>query len=435
MTRVAVIEPFPRVSGVTTYAFHLAEGFRRTGARVDTVSFIADRARKLTVGGQKAVEGGRVRSGWQWSPQVPDRVARWGDAVSVFGEYDLLFLNEPRCAPLDKRAMRKIGGGDIKRGRETVRSLDVEYPDLPEYIRALSESGTPWATCMHDPGYDFRHAPFLPQLMELAPPSLVVTHRDGSLESGAWAWGGALPHLRRDWLPYAFEPAVRTEWPRVAGMLGRYINNKGQPTLMSVALAGGLPPGWRACADGSSPIGAGPNHTFLTFESFLRAGFPGERPGNGNVTTGEPWEVRSPGGSPLARYGGPYDDGVAASAHHGVHVSATEASFSGPGSLEYADLEAAASGALLALPDHRDLRGDYAAVRYELTQCANAEMGAWTEARVRTREQLSRALHLAADVVSDERQRVLWAGWNYDAMRRLNDPRAYAEAILGGALR
>ena len=434
MTRVAMVEPFFRTSGVTTYAMHLAEGFKRAGCDVDVVTFMKDRARKVR-GGQTATDAnGKVQSGWQWSPYSADRNVRWSDAADALREYDLVFMNEPRCAPVDKEAMRKLGKGDIKVGRQRVADYDLEYADVPAYIRALSESETPWATCMHDPGYFPKLAPFLPQLMELAPPSLIVTHRPGSLESGQWAFDAAgesaPPHLMHPHLPFAFEPAKREHWPHVAGMLGRYINNKGQPTLIAVAAEGMMPDTWNVCIDGASPLGAGPNHTYLTYEALTtRYGFPGTREGNGNVTTGDPWRVIG-----VAKYAGPYDDPIEASLRHGIHVNATEVGFSGPGSLEYADLEGLASGALLVLPTHRNVTNDFAAEHYELAKCANAELRPLDADRTATLESLAGALERASEHCDNPSERALLSEQNVAAAQEHNDPRRYAERILERAL-
>jgi hypothetical protein len=301
---------------------------------------------------------------------------------------------------------------------------------------------------MHDPGYGPKLAPFLSQLLEVAPPSLVVTHRDGALESADWAveesgiWLGAeaagveghpLHTILIRHLPFAFEPSPRKEWPRVAGMTGRYINNKGQPTLLGLAAYGGLPAGWRAEVGGASPLGAGPNHTFLTFEAMTKMGFPGERQGNGNVTTGDPWAAYRPEGPLLASYDGPYADGQEYSLRHGVHVNATEAGFSGRGSLEYADLEALASGALLVLPTHRNATGQYLAHEYELSKCLNAELAPLGPEREATLQALAVALAAAAREAESRDPRGI-AEENWDLALSLSDPATYAAAVLEGAL-
>lgn len=442
MTRVAVVEPFFRTSGVTTYAHHLAEGFRRAGCDVELLTFtLSGRERAGDTSSRRA--DGQVKSGWQWSPYKAERVLPWSEAARAFDEFDLVFLNEPRCAPLDKRGMRRLGKGDIKLGRQKVADHDLEYSDVPDYIRALSESKTPWATCMHDPGYGPKLAPFLPQLMELAPPSLIMAHRPGSVESGQWAATEAATLIRVETtphLPYASRPVKNTAG-RVVGMTGRYINNKGQPTIIGLAAEGLLPPRpkgsqWRVAVGGASPLGAGPNHTFLSFESLTqRYGLPGERQGNGNVTTGDPWAVYSQEGPLLVSYDGPYDDAVEYSAReHAVHVNATEVGFAGAGSLEYADLEAVDAGCLLVVPEHRNVDGAYVARSYELSQCLNAELHPITERRRATLESLSRAVSDAALSWEDERDLEQAVEMNLATMWERSDPAAYARKVLEGAL-
>lgn len=430
--KVAVIEPFFRTSGVTTYTKHLADGFSRAGCEVDLVSFMKDRARKVR-GGQSAVQNGRVQSGWQWSPYSADVTYRWGEAASALRGYDFIFLNEPRCAPLDKEAMRKLGKGDIKLGRSMVANHDLEYADLPAYIRALSESETPWATCMHDPGYGPKLAPFLPQLAEVAPPSLVVTHRPGSWESAAWAWEVGTPEperLETPHLPYRARRDVVNLDQRRVGMTGRYINNKGQPTLLGLGAYDLSPIGWEIAVGGASPLGAGPNHTFLTYEALTdRFAFKGAREGNGNVTTGDPWRVETTSGDVIA-YEGPYDDGVEYSAGHAIHVNATEAGFSGPGCLEYADLEAVDAGCLLVLPRHRNVTGVFAAHMYDLTQCLNAELHPLTPARSATLEELSRAVQEATEKWESPVDRIRARALNHSVLELVCDTKTYAERIL-----
>ncbi len=460
MTRVAVVEPFFRTSGVTTYAHHLAEGFRLAGCDVDLVTFtLSGKERSGNTSSRQA--NGNVKSGWQWSPYKGDYVRPWREAKATFDEYDFVFLNEPRCAPLDKRMMRKLGGGDIKAGRQRVADFDLEYTDVPEYIRALSESETPWGTCMHDPGYGPKLAPFLPQLFELANPSVVMTHRPGSLESGAWALEGVIPHeVRTPFLPYVPRPIENTA-RHTFGMTGRYINNKGQPTLVGLAAEKMVPEGWTVRIGGASPLGAGPNHTFLTYESLTgrHYKFKGHREGNGNVTTGDPWNV--PG---IARYDGPYDNAVEYSAAaHAIHVNATEVSFSGAGSLEYADLEAVDAGCLLVLPTHRNvpavsptraathpgqpgaspirgpeaspIAGAYRAWEYELVKCLNAELFPIDEARTQTLANLAHACEMAAMDWSNAKNRARNASFNFEVMMELNDPKKYAELVLENGLR
>jgi hypothetical protein len=328
--------------------------------------------------------------------------------------------------------MRKLGKGDIKLGRQKVADFDLEYPDLPAYIRALSEAGTPWASCMHDPGYGPKLAPFLPQLMEVAPPAVIVTHRPGSFESGDWAMdAGAAParHVETPYLPYASTPQ-ENRGRRVVGMTGRYINNKGQPTLVAAAAEGLLPLGWDVAIGGASPLGAGPNHTFLTFESLTgkHYKYEGYRQGNGNVTTGDPWRVSVWGN--VIDYDGPYDDGVSYSTHHGIHVNATEVGFSGAGSLEYSDLEAIDAGCLLVLPTHRNQGQAYVASEYELTKCANAELSPIDDARRETIENLARAVTHSAEQWSDQPGASTIREANRQATRDLNHPGRYAEKIL-----
>jgi hypothetical protein len=435
MTRIAVVEPFFRTSGVTTYAHHLAEGFRLAECDVDLVTFtLSGKERSGDTSSRQ--KNGNVKSGWQWSPYKGDYVRRWSEAKATFDEYDFVFLNEPRCAPLDKRAMRKLGKGDIKAGRQRVADHELEYTDVPEYIRALSESETPWGTCMHDPGYGRKLAPFLPQLLELAAPSVIMTHRPQSLESATWAFEEAgaddAHEVRTLHLPYSSQHSRNNTAERTFGMTGRYINNKGQPTLIGLAATGGIPEGWNVRVGGASPLGAGPNHTFLTYESLTdrHFDFTGKREGNGNVTTGDPWSVEG------IAYDGPYDDAVEYSARaHSVHVNATEVGFSGEGSLEYADLEAVDAGCLLVLPHHRNVDGAYGARDYTLSKCLNAELYPLDDARLATLGALSLACYeAAADWEDPDMRRTITEG-NRAVMGAMSNPKKYAELVLREGLK
>jgi hypothetical protein len=403
---------------------------------VDLVTFTLSGKKRAGTTSSRGPSG-KVKSGWQWSPYEAAFTQSWREAKDTFDGYDFIFLNEPRCAPLDKRAMRKIGKGEIVVGRKRVADHDIEYSDVPEYIQALSESKTPWGTCMHDPGYTQFLAPFLPQMFELAQPSVIMTHRPQSIESAAWAFaeaGASDAHeVQTMHLPYVSRPVTNTA-DQTFGMLGRYINNKGQPTLFGLGALQMIPEGWGIAIGGASPLGIGPNHTFLTFESLTqRYGFTGAREGNQNVTTGDPWKVTGPRD---IRYDGPYDDAVEYSARsHAVHVNATELGFSGAGSLEYVDLEAVDAGCLLVVPAHRNSDDAYAVRYYELSKCLNAEMHPITPPREETLRSLQVACRESTFDWYDEAERARIRDFNLSVLRERSDPRTYAELVLNEGLR
>jgi len=219
-------------------------------------------------------------------------------------------------------------------------------------------------------------------------------------------------------------------------MTGRYINNKGQPTLIGLAANGMVPEGWEVSVGGASPLGAGPNHTFLTYESLTsRYGYTGFREGNGNVTTGDPWQVFSDGEKTPISYDGPYDNAVEYSAsEHAVHVNATEVGFSGAGSLEYADLDAVDALCLLVVPDHRNVDGAYVARGYTLSQCLNAELHPLNAKRIATLESLSSAVREATLDWEDLKTRGQVTDMNMATLWERSDPEVYARLVLSNAL-
>lgn len=437
MTKIAVLSPQPRTSGVVTYSHHLAKGFRKLGHEADVVTFTLSGKPSAAFDTRSKDAKGVVRSGWGWSALGYDVCARWDEADAVLSMYDVIVVEEPRCAPLDKRAMRAEGEGDIKKGREEVRLRDFPRHMLPPYIKALASLvGKKIAITLHDPGYGFRLAPFLEYFMDEVSPDLVVTHRDGSLASAQWAFTEYQPkEVRIPHLPY--EPAGprprEEKMSRVVGMTGRYINNKGQPTLALAAALDYLSRGWTVEIAGASPLGAGPNHTFLTFEGLTTLyGYSGHRDG-ADVTRGWPWDAakKDSRGTSRVRYVGPYDDPLAACSRLGVHVNATDGAFSGVGSIEYSTLEAMDAGCLVVIPKTAVPEvGAPEAHTFKIEKLANAELSPVDEARRATADNLGVALADAADVLCQDGYAEDLAKENYSVIDEYHDPARYARALL-----
>lgn len=424
--RVAVMSPQPRVSGVVTYSHHLREGFRGLGHECDVVTFTL--SGKL--GASSAVESvDAKRSGWGWSPLGADRCARWDRAAEVLGEYDIVVVEEPRCAPLDKKQMRLLGEGEIKDGRALVLEEELSLDELPWYARALAAYDKPTAWVLHDPGYGTRLAPFLGHLVRYAPPRLVVTHREGALRSAEWAGVAQDSELRIPHLPYRWRgPREHSSWPRVIGTTGRYINNKGQPTLALAAALEETPEGWQVEVAGASPLGAGPNHTFLTYEGLTkRYGWEGRREGL-DVTRGWPWQASK--GKRQVTYAGPYLDPLDAAARFGVHVNATDPAFSGPGSVEYTTLEAMDAGCMVVVPDLAvPEEGAPLAALFRVEKLANAELHPVDEARERTAKSLADAAWRVS-AGCDDAAKAQMARHNYDLLDEYHAPERYAARIV-----
>lgn len=432
MSKIAILSPQPRTSGVVTYSHHLKAGFRKLGHECDVVTFTLSGKPSAAFTAHATDAKGVVRSGWGWSPLGFDRCDRWDRATEVLKEYDVIVVEEPRCAPLDKRHLRKIGMGDIKVGRDALQRGTVKYEELPPYIDALANlQDQKIAITLHDPGYGFRLAPFLQDFMLHVQPDIIVTHRDGSLESAAWAGVGQDEEVRIPHLPY--EPVGSRDQvrptSRVIGMTGRYINNKGQPTLALVAALGMLPKGFSVDIAGASPLGAGPNHTFLTFEGLTKEyGFKGKREGS-DVTRGWPW--RASRDKQWVSYTGPYDDPMVPLSTFGIHVNGTDAAFSGSGSIEYSTLEAMDAGCIIICPTTQDPKeGRPYALTFEIEKLANAELKPVDDERRKTAENLAKALTAAAWIEDTKEGAYTKRKENYDVIDEWHDPARYARKVL-----
>lgn len=431
--KVAILSPQPRTSGVVTYSHELARGFRALGHDCDVVTFTLSGKPSVAF---KVEEVDTKRSGWGWSTLGYDRCERWDRAGEVLGEYELIVMEEPRCAPMDKRALRKAGDGDIKYGRLLLERGDFPYEFLPPYIEALSGLGdAKIAVTLHDPGYGFRLAPFLEEFMSNVAPDAIITHRDGSRDSAAWGTPASIPEIRIEHLPYTLkEDSERTAWQRVIGTTGRFINNKGQPTLALAMARASLPKDWAVEIAGASPLGAGPNHTFLTYEGLTKHyGFAGTRDGT-DVTRGWPWEAYRDADNDYIRYVGPYQDPVHACSGFGVHVCMTDPGFSGVGSLEYVQLEAIDAGSMIVCHTSRIPKSG-APVLFEVEvppdkwKLANAELTPVDEKRAVTADALGEAVSLAARTIEEgDPTEIAWH--NREIVREWHDPARYAARVL-----
>jgi glycosyltransferase involved in cell wall biosynthesis len=432
--RIAILSPQPRTSGVVTYSHHVKAGFIDLGHEAEVVTFtLSGKPSTSFTAGPKDAKG-VVRSGWGWSPLGFDRCERWDRAAQVLEEYDVILVEEPRCAPLDKRVLRRLGDGDIKRGRGVLQNSFVKADDLPPYITALASlENVKIATTLHDPWYGFRHAPFLEYFMDYVAPDVIVTHREGALRSAQWAGADPAAELRIPHLPYRRAPRPPTDIvpnrERVIGMTGRYINNKGQPTLALAAALEATPADFEIEIAGASPLGAGPNHTFLTYEGLTKQyGFEGPRDGT-DVTRGWPWRVEKHGR--FIEYSGPYEDPVRHLRSVAIHVNATDPAFSGPGGLEYSTLEAMDAGCLIVIPGSASPpSGQPEAQTFEINKLANAELTPVGHERFETVQNLGVALADACDIFDQPGYAADLAEENYKVLNEYHAPARYAEKIL-----
>jgi len=357
--RVAVVEPFPRVSGVTAYAWHALDGFRAAGCDADLITFTKSGKSRAHTSEAIAPKGG-----WQWWSKPVDVTASWKEASALLDTYDLVLLDEVKCLPLDKIALRAMEGGDLKRARERVLHGDVDFEELPPYIQAIADlKHAKWAAVMHAPQYQFSKAPLLSRFLHNVPPGLLVCQKPGALESADWTGENDHDVLFYPYLPYTLRSArLRESWPRVAGAAGRFITNKGLPTL--AAITDLLPAGWDSELWGAGPAGAGANHTFLCYEGLVtQLGFEGYREGQnvtgdsignrGDVLGAWKWSASKfthGTGKHTCSYMGGYTERDDIYSRLGVYVNFTDPDFCGKGN-EYTHLEAMDSGCVAVVGD------------------------------------------------------------------------------------
>lgn len=431
--KVAILSPQPRTSGVVTYSHHLKHGFRDLGHAADVLTFTLSGKPSSSFTMGPVDEKGVPRSGWGWTNLGFDRCERWSDAQAVLAEYDLIWLEEPRCPPMDKLKLKKLGDGDIKVGRDLVKDGAIEDKDLPPYIDALAYQGPDKKIIftLHDPWYGPRHAPFLEYLLDYVAPDAAVTHRAGAIESIAWT-GKTMKEIRVPHLPYRRAAIGPNERQRTIGATGRYINNKGQPTLVLAAALRKTPEDWEVKIGGASSLGGGPNHTFLTFEGLTKMGWKGHRENRieADVLRGWPWQVSDEYFS--ISYVGPYENPVEFCRGLGVHVNATDPAFSGSGSVEYSTLEAMDAGCAIVLPQSAMPGvGAPEAFPFVVEKLTNSELTRITEERMATVENMSEAIWDAA-VASDEGAVESMAEMNYRVLEEYHAPKRYVEKVLEG---
>lgn len=419
--KIAVFEPYPRLCGVTTWAFNVVHGFRSLGYDTDVVTF--------TVSGRtRAIRGksGGPRLTWQWYPEAPDVTAKWTDAADVLKQYDLIVLNEPKNGPLDREAQQS--------------------ESRPLYIDALEHAGVPWTTAIHDVrSYDSNRAPFLHQCFRARGfTGFLVQCRPGAFDSARYAMD---PHVNKvltwPWLPY------RRKWTyeeyggkrlRLATMGTRVTNHKGFTSFVDVA-DDSLPTNWGVELFGAESGGTGPCHTYVVYEALARNhGWRGERLGNGtqmdeignmaSVQSPYRWHLEQDGHH--IRYTGPYLDVLEpwSRAAIAIHLSTDQVVTT----LEYATLESMDAGCYPIWPAYytRDsLDVPYVAINlheYKLGSGIRKKTIQWNDPPT-ARMELVKALQSAVDVIES-------GGWdpeiNWRVIDQYHDPAHLADAILKG---
>lgn len=329
MTRVAVVEWWPRVCGATDSAVHLAAGARDAGVEVDLVTFS---------------KSGRVLKKWE----RPERFAvyRRDEAVEVLDAYDLVLLSDLVCFAPEVMPSRK------------------ERRELPFYVDVLRELRTPWTTLFYGNPYHARHDETIQALFET--PSFsgwVVTPRlpeaRAKLPSYAARAGVELRFVDQPYAPY--DPARAATPPPLAKrrkallMTARLMTNKGQDTALDLFrdLAGDLDL-WGFNSFGLPSVG----HRLWELGRALGYDTPMKRPElRKDVTAKHPNAYRFYGGRWEFHYQGrkaEYFDAYSSLDDIDwtpwVHASFASRSFGGI--LEYASLDALFSGCVVTLPEH-----------------------------------------------------------------------------------
>lgn len=198
--RIAIVEWWPRICGVTDWGIHLGQA-NVPGTTVHRVTF-SKSGRRLAAWGTKGAE---------W---VPYKLA---DAPEVLSSYDLVILDDIICqAP-------EVDGKAKKAGV------------LPYYVDVMSKVRAPFTAMIHDGAYPNKDATIVALLALPNFSGVLMATRNAALsrirEVGS---GGAVRWALYPYLPYdptliADGPAVRT---KAAIMSSRFSTTKGQDTAL-----------------------------------------------------------------------------------------------------------------------------------------------------------------------------------------------------------
>lgn len=333
--KIAVYEPEPRICGPMMWAHEIVDGLNRIGHEAHTVTSTKSGRPSKAWGGHLTQSRG-VRN---WAHPI-DVVVKDVDLVATLDSYDLIILPDVMNAAHDRNA--------------------TKYGGTPWYIKMLQQTKTRWISGLHGNFYTEKKAPYLGDLLAAGNRSRVMyTNSPGSLASNNDLIRNT--HWEPIHLPYALKLADDEPLPplETIGMTGRFIFNKGQPSLALAASM--LDPRitteiWGACSSG-----LGPSPTFLTFEAMIQldptsqrkryGNDPEDRTGmGGNIVASFLWDFKYTEGQ-VVRYLGVYSDPTAVTKRLGLHLGLTVANFSG-GLVEFASLEAMDAGSMsMVLPN------------------------------------------------------------------------------------
>lgn len=353
--KVAVYDPLPRISGVSTYARHAREGLFRLGHEVKVITFTrSGKPSELWGDGRSRwlhARGAYANAGCRWSPWAPDLVGDSRDPVPLLRQFDAVFLAEPRCPPLD--------------GRDDT---------FETYCRPMELCPAPWFTVVHGgTGLDLspRGAPRFLELEEraMSRPQFRGYGVTRPRTAGTHPTFSRHPHVATLVIPYAVTPSPCSAPRDVRELLlpGRLTTSKGIGMVPHLAEA--LPEGWLLSVRGACSVGAGPCCSWTVAErlagldwdvqveldeSAARAHAAGMRP----TLKPHPWEAAKPGRCRV-RYHGGCDDMRAAAESAGAAASLTHESYQAE-MVEYAMLEAMDAGCLAVLPPTQARGGEVA---------------------------------------------------------------------------
>lgn len=352
--KIAVYEPTPRMCGPMAWAFQLRDGLRSLGHGADVVTCTKSGRPSAAWDGSGELKQSRGAGSW---PVKPDRVLKFSESIAELNRYDLVILTDVASPKQDAE------------GRKT--------NTLPPYVHIVRSLTVPWASAMHGNEYTDKQTPWLRYLLEA--PTATRVWPTCRLDGVATIKNDLL--VSREWeflhLPYALQRPDGEELPPAGtvGSTGRFIFNKGQPTLAMATKD--LPDGTLCELWGASSVGVGPSPTYLTYETLVKEYCLGHedegaayvRHGKGETGVGEPWsggnivapylwDLRFPGGKQVVRYLGVYGDSAGVCRRMAVHASLTLASFS-RAAVEFATLEAMDAGCVPVITDnvaHPDYR-------------------------------------------------------------------------------
>lgn len=434
MTRLAILEPDPRICGAVTWALHVREGARQLGFDVEIVTPTKS-GKPSTRWGANPV--GRPDMGAGWTPWPPDATPKHADAHAYLAEFDFIILPEPKSAHPDKEALKK--------------------KQLPQYVYWLRDSGKPFLTALMGPQYDAKqwHADFVGEVLAL--PNfvpIIATSANRFRSTNEALMSDRLTFVKHP-LPYAPKFAVDqplSERQGVVGFTGRMMPNLG-PQLLAAAAREIHAPSIELW--GSASVGLGANATYILWKHMIEGGWTGERlahklkcsqckkdydgaripPGGitcecGYVLNGEirpsPWWVQKDG-KQVAYFGAFPDDGDVCR-RFDVHVDLTARTYS-HSLVKYTSLEAIDAGCIPVLPTHLNT-DEYATFPVDLGQKGDPKSITMIE-RDKANEQLSavtQACNAALELSdADRAQAIAYNRWN---LRDKNDPASFLRTWL-----